>query len=87
MLNFNVHKKFINDFVFINHLGSSQIYEHFSQHGNTANADKLNYPSLYRHTMKVLIVGSNLLVINKMTYICMAIVRITACLNAMQNTL
>ena len=35
MLNFNVHKKFINEFVFINHFGSSQIYEHFSQHGNT----------------------------------------------------
>ena len=35
MLNFNVHKKFINEFVFINHFESSQIYEHFSQHGNT----------------------------------------------------
>ena len=36
MLNSKVHKKFINEFVFINHFESSQIYEHFSQHGNTA---------------------------------------------------
>ena len=35
MLNSKVHKKFINEFVFINHFESSQIYEHFSQHGNT----------------------------------------------------
>ena len=36
MLNIEVHKKFINEFVFINHFESLQIYEHFSQHGNTA---------------------------------------------------
>ena len=35
MLNPKVHKKFMNEFVFINHFESSQIYEHFSQHGNT----------------------------------------------------
>ena len=29
MLNFKVHKKFVNEFVFINHFESSQIYEHF----------------------------------------------------------
>ena len=28
-LNFKVHKKFVNEFVFINHFESSQIYEHF----------------------------------------------------------
>ena len=38
MLNSKVHKNFINKFVFINHFGSPQIYEHFSQHGNTVSA-------------------------------------------------
>ena len=56
MLNSKVHKKFIKEFVFINHFGSSQMYEHFSQHGNTAswlpvlpppcrNASGIDYPS------------------------------------------
>ena len=36
MITFKVHKKFINEFVFINHFESSQIYEHCSQYGNTA---------------------------------------------------
>ena len=35
MLIFKVHEKFINEFVFINHFESSQIYEHCSQYGNT----------------------------------------------------
>ena len=38
MLNSKVHKKFINEFVFITHFKSSQIYEQLSQHGNTGPA-------------------------------------------------
>ena len=34
-INSKVHKKFINECVFIYHFESSQICEHFSQHGNT----------------------------------------------------
>ena len=34
------HKKFINEFVFINRFESSQLYEHFSQHGNTETCIK-----------------------------------------------
>ena len=33
----------MNEFVFINHFESSQIYEHFSQHGNTIATAKETY--------------------------------------------
>ena len=47
MLNFKVHKKFINEFVFINHFESSQIYEHFSQHGNTDQRGAISFADYY----------------------------------------
>ena len=34
-------KKFINELVFIYQFESSQIYEHYSQHGNTAKEQEI----------------------------------------------